>query len=134
MAHALCLRAKDEDETKKGDMECTANFVELVNRMFDCLNVGNYTDGKRSRNPFKQPYRSASDFRLKVGVHCTCIYTRICLHVYTCTCILCACTCIHVCIPSMRNNCYYIVARNGIPQVLGAVGDCSGRERALHRC
>ena len=47
-------------------MEHTASFIQLVDRMFDCLNVGNYTDGKKSRNPFKQPYRAASDFRLKV--------------------------------------------------------------------
>ena len=57
VAHALRFRTKDEDETKKGNMECTANFVELVDWMLDCLNVGNYTDGKRSRNPFKQPHR-----------------------------------------------------------------------------
>ena len=34
---------------------------------FDCLNVGNFTSGKHSRNPFKQPYRSGSDFRLNVS-------------------------------------------------------------------
>jgi len=48
------------------EMEATAKFVKIVDRFFDCLNVGNYTDGKFSRNPFKQPYRGANDFRLKV--------------------------------------------------------------------
>ena len=57
--------------SQKGpEMEATAKFVQLFDRFFDCLNVGNFTDGKRSRNPFKQPYRAASDFRLKVQ---TCI-------------------------------------------------------------
>ena len=51
---------------KGSEMAATSSFVQLVDRFFDCLNVGNYTDGKLSRNPFKQPYRGASDFRLKV--------------------------------------------------------------------
>ena len=46
VAHALHFKSKDVDETKKLGMVCTANFVQLVDRMFDCLNVGNYTDGK----------------------------------------------------------------------------------------
>ena len=66
MAHALRLKAKDAEETKRLSMEHTASFIQLVDRMFDCVNVGNYMDGKKSRNPFKQPYRAASDFRLKV--------------------------------------------------------------------
>lgn len=53
------------------EMEATSAFVQLVDRFFDCLNVGNYTDGKRSRNPFKQPYRGATDFRLKVYISYT---------------------------------------------------------------
>ena len=48
------------------EMEATAVFVELVDKFFDRLNVGNYTDGKRSRNPFKQPYRGKGDFRFEV--------------------------------------------------------------------
>lgn len=45
----------------------TALFVSMMDRFFDCVNVGNYTEGKHSRNPFKQPYRSSSDFRLRVS-------------------------------------------------------------------
>ena len=52
------------------ETEATTTFVELVDKFFDCLNVGNFTDGKRTRNPFKQPYRSASDFRLRVCALC----------------------------------------------------------------
>ena len=33
---------------------------------FDCLNVSNSYVCKQSRNSFKNPYRSADDFRLKV--------------------------------------------------------------------
>ena len=51
------------------EMEATATFVQLIDRFFDCLNVGTYTEGKFTRNPFKQPYRAISDFRLKVCCH-----------------------------------------------------------------
>ena len=44
-------------------METTAKFVKLI---FDCLNVGNCTDGKCSCNPFKMPYCGANGFHLKV--------------------------------------------------------------------
>lgn len=46
-------------------MEETANFVEYFDKFFDCVNVGDFTSGKRSRNAFKSPYYSGSDFRLK---------------------------------------------------------------------
>lgn len=41
-------KAKDAEETKRLSMEHTASFIQLVDRMFDCLNVGNYMDGKKS--------------------------------------------------------------------------------------
>ena len=63
---------------KGSEMEVIAKFVQLFYRFFDCLNVGNFTDGKRSHNPFKQSYRAASDFRFKVQ---TCIHTH--THTYT---------------------------------------------------
>ena len=53
-----------------------AMFALMMDRFFDCLNVGNYTSGKYSRNAFKQPYRSSKDFRLNV---------RDCFTKYTCT-------------------------------------------------
>ena len=63
VAHAISYRMKDALDCKKPSMECTARFVQMIDKMFDCLNV---TDGKRTRNCFKQPYRAQSDFRLKV--------------------------------------------------------------------
>lgn len=77
---------KHADEYKKPSLESTAHFVELVDNMFDCLNVGNYTDGKLARKCFKQPYRACSDFRLKVqhNVHLHIIYILAVLHTEVC--------------------------------------------------
>ena len=50
----------DEDATE------TAIFASMFNKFFDCLNVANFSAGKKKRDPFKSPYRSAEDFRLKV--------------------------------------------------------------------
>ena len=44
----------------------TAKFVMMVDKFFDCLNVNSYTTGRFKRKVFKQPYRSGTDFRLKV--------------------------------------------------------------------
>lgn len=44
----------------------TARFVDLFDKFFDSLNVSNFDSGKHERKPFKDPYRSSSDFRLKV--------------------------------------------------------------------
>ena len=44
----------------------TAAFVQNFDKFFDCLNVRSFKAGKETRNPFKDPYRSASDERLKV--------------------------------------------------------------------
>lgn len=44
----------------------TAKFVEMFDKFLDCVNVSNFNTAKLQRKPFKQPYRSASDFRLKV--------------------------------------------------------------------
>jgi len=48
------------------DAVATAEFVEYFDKFFDCVNVGDYSSGRRSMNPFKDPYRSGNDFRLKV--------------------------------------------------------------------
>ena len=45
----------------------TAKFVAIMDKFFDTLNVTNFTNGKRKRKPFQDPYRSASDFRLTVN-------------------------------------------------------------------
>ena len=44
----------------------TAKFVDMFDKFFDCVNVSNFNSAKLQRKPFKQPYRSAKDFRLKV--------------------------------------------------------------------
>lgn len=42
----------------------TAKFIEMVDKLFDCLNVSS----SKGRKPFLQPYRSSNDFRLKVNI------------------------------------------------------------------
>ena len=55
LTHTLGDRAKE-----------TAKFAGMFDKFFDCVNVSNFTDGHHKRCIFKSPYRSASDFRLKV--------------------------------------------------------------------
>ena len=50
----------------------TANFALMFDQFFDALNVCNFNSGKHERKPFKDPYRSASDFRLKVSQPSNC--------------------------------------------------------------
>ena len=58
MAKALRLTGGEEAEE-------TANFIELVDKFFDCLNVNSYHSGKYKRKVFQDPIRP-NDFRLKV--------------------------------------------------------------------
>ena len=44
----------------------TVRFVGMFNKFFDCLNVRSLSEDKLQRCPFKSPYRSGMDFRLKV--------------------------------------------------------------------
>ena len=44
----------------------TVRFIEMFDKFFDCLNVNNFTTGHHKRKMFKLPYKSATDFRLKV--------------------------------------------------------------------
>ncbi len=50
-------------------VEETARFVELMDKMFDCLNVHNFSHGYHARKLFQLPYRSAKDNRLQVMYH-----------------------------------------------------------------
>ncbi len=52
---------------KDTELEKTVEFVLIFDKFFDCLNVSSLDAGKRSRNPFKLPYHSANDFRIKVS-------------------------------------------------------------------
>ena len=51
----------------------TVKFVKNLDMLFDCVNVTNLSAGKEQRKPFKQPYYSGTDFRLKV---CTRVYNK----------------------------------------------------------
>ena len=44
----------------------TAKFVGMMDKLFDILNVHNYTHGLRARKPFQMPYTTSRDKRLKV--------------------------------------------------------------------
>ena len=46
--------------------EETVKFVLLFDRFFDTFNVNSYNEGRHKRKVFRQPFRSADDFRLKV--------------------------------------------------------------------
>ncbi len=58
--------AKALQLTQGDEVAETITFVDKFNKLFDTLNVSSISVGKLKRNPFKDPYRSASDFRLKV--------------------------------------------------------------------
>ena len=62
---------------KFGEDACeTANFVEKMDRFFDCFNVSSFTAGKEKRKPFLAPYRSSNDFdsRLCIVFQCSCTF------------------------------------------------------------
>jgi len=52
----------------------TAHFAEMFDKFFDCLNCSSLSAGKQSRNPFRSPYRSGADWKLKVHT-CTSMLT-----------------------------------------------------------
>ena len=58
MAAALRLTGDPE-------VEETANFADMMDKFFDCMNVHNFTSGKHKRKPFQDPFRP-NDFRLQV--------------------------------------------------------------------
>ena len=70
-----------------------AHFAEMFDKFLDCLNCSSLSAGKRSRNPFKSPYRSGTDWKLKVA-------TLICV----CVCV-CVCVCDFVCTAPMQHSC-----------------------------
>ncbi len=51
---------------RSGEADMTAEFVEMFDKLFDTLNVRNYTTYITKRKPFPKPYKEANDFRLKV--------------------------------------------------------------------
>ena len=63
--------AKDLSLTGRPEVEGTVEFADMFNKYLDILNVGNFDNGKRKRKRFhvQEPYRDASDFRLKVNTY-----------------------------------------------------------------
>ena len=55
MAKALKLTGGDEAVE-------TANFIEIVDKLFDCLNVSSLSKGRHQRKAFAQPYSKLDDF------------------------------------------------------------------------
>ena len=45
----------------------TANFIKLVDKLFDCLNVSSLSKGRHQRKAFAQPYSKLDDFRINVS-------------------------------------------------------------------
>jgi len=58
----------------------TAKFIEMVNKIFDCLNVFLLSKGRLKSKPFIQLYQSSNDFRLKVNNFCN-IFVYSCVYV-----------------------------------------------------
>lgn len=46
--------------------EATSKFVKMFDKFFDCMNTTYLSAAEHTRNPFKGPYRSKDDYRLKV--------------------------------------------------------------------
>ena len=46
----------------------TIKFIEMMDKLFDCLNVNTLSAGKKQRKPFQQPYEKSDcdDIRVKV--------------------------------------------------------------------
>jgi len=61
--------------------EETANFIEMVDKLFDCLNVSSLSKGRRQAKLFVRPYERPTDFRLRVQLFCYIIYG-----IYFCCC------------------------------------------------
>ena len=54
---AKALRLTGGDEAVE-----TANFVEIVDKLFDCLNVSSMSKGRHQRKAFALPYHGLDDF------------------------------------------------------------------------
>ena len=55
--------------TKDKKVEETANFLKMIDKFFDSLNVTSLGNGKAKRKSFQSPYTNSNDFRLKVLPH-----------------------------------------------------------------
>ena len=62
--------AKELRTFATNEAETTAEFIELVDKMFDSMNVSLLSEGKLTRKAFLKSYRKTDDFRLKVNNQC----------------------------------------------------------------
>ena len=64
---AKAMEFKDDDSLSE-----TIRFVRMMDKLFDILNVNNFTKGKHQLKAFQDPYISNDDFRLSVSssFHC----------------------------------------------------------------
>jgi len=46
--------------------ELRRQFIKMIDKFFDALNVANLNTGKKKRKAFQSPYTSSKDFRLEV--------------------------------------------------------------------
>ena len=53
--------------TEKESCFETTYFIDKIDKFFDTLNVSSFNEGKHKRKPFRDPIRSATDFRMKVN-------------------------------------------------------------------
>lgn len=53
--------------TGGSDAHATAEFIEYIDKFFDCLNVDNLNEGTRVKKDFQKPYYEKDDHRLKVN-------------------------------------------------------------------
>ena len=60
--------------TGGGEPVETANFVEIIDKFFDCLNVSSISKGRHKRKPFAEPYCKLDDIRIDVSNH---LYTTV---------------------------------------------------------
>ena len=62
----------------------TAKFLGMADKLFDTLNVHNYSHGATARKPFQKPFTSSDDWRLKVILYlCFAVKKyRICMYLF----------------------------------------------------
>jgi len=52
----------------------TAKFIEMVDKLFNCMNVSFLSEEKYTKKPFLNTYHNSDDFQIKVSYKC-CICT-----------------------------------------------------------
>ena len=62
----------------------TATFVSLMDKLFDTLNVHNYSGGSKALKPFQAPFRSPDDFRIKMcnTILSTCMSLNVIIYIF----------------------------------------------------